>query len=48
MNFTSLIVQLISGAVGGNAAGTVSKDMSLGPLGNTFAGALGGGVGDRS
>lgn len=47
MNLTSLIIQLISGAIGGNAVGAYSKDMSLGPLGNTIAGALGGGVGGQ-
>jgi len=47
MNLTALIIQLIAGALGGNAAGRVSKDMTLGPLGNTIAGALGGGVGGQ-
>jgi uncharacterized membrane protein YeaQ/YmgE (transglycosylase-associated protein family) len=44
MNLTALIIQLIGGALAGNAAGNFSKDTSLGPLGNTVAGALGGGV----
>jgi hypothetical protein len=47
MSLTALIIQLISGAIGGNAVGSVAKDMSLGPLGNTIAGALGGGVGGQ-
>jgi hypothetical protein len=47
MDVTSLIIQLISGAIGGNAAGAASKDISLGPLGNTIVGALGGGVGGQ-
>jgi hypothetical protein len=47
MDVTSLIIQLISGAIGGNAAGSVAKDTGLGPLGNTIAGALGGGVGGQ-
>jgi hypothetical protein len=47
MDLTSLIIQVISGAIGGNAAGAAAKDMSLGPLGNTIAGALGGGVGGQ-
>ena len=38
----NLIIQLIAGAVGGNAAGAASKDISLGGLGNTIAGAIGG------
>ena len=33
----NLIIQLIAGAVGGNAAGAASKDISLGALGNTLA-----------
>jgi hypothetical protein len=47
MNFTALIIQLIAGALGGNAAGNISKDINLGPLGNSIAGALGGGVGGQ-
>jgi hypothetical protein len=38
----NLIIQLIAGAVGGNAAGAALKDLDLGKLGNTIAGALGG------
>jgi uncharacterized membrane protein YeaQ/YmgE (transglycosylase-associated protein family) len=38
----NLIIQLIAGAVGGNAVGAASKDISLGTLGNTIAGAVGG------
>jgi hypothetical protein len=45
MDLTSLVIQLIGGALGGNAAGAVSKDTSLGPLANSIVGALGGGVG---
>jgi hypothetical protein len=41
----NLIIQVIAGAIGGNVAGTASKEMSLGPLGNTIVGAIGGGVG---
>jgi hypothetical protein len=44
MNLTTLMIQLIAGALGGHGVGTLSKDTSLGPLGNTIAGALGGGV----
>jgi hypothetical protein len=47
MNLTALIIQLIAGALGGNAAGSVSKDVNLGPLGNSIAGALGGGIGGQ-
>ena len=38
----NLIIQLVAGAVGGNAVGAGLKDLNLGPLGNTIAGALGG------
>jgi uncharacterized membrane protein YeaQ/YmgE (transglycosylase-associated protein family) len=38
----NLIIQLIAGALGGNAAGAASKDVNLGTLGNTIAGAIGG------
>jgi hypothetical protein len=47
MNLTTLIVQLIGGALGGYAAGNVSKEMNLGTIGNAIAGALGGGVGGQ-
>ena len=39
---TNLIIQAIGGAIGGNAIGATLKNMDLGPLGNTIAGALGG------
>jgi uncharacterized membrane protein YeaQ/YmgE (transglycosylase-associated protein family) len=45
MDTTSLIVQLISGAVGGNLAGALMKYKSLGTLGNSLTGILGGGLG---
>jgi hypothetical protein len=38
----NIIIQLIAGAVGGNAAGAGLKDYNLGTPGNTIAGALGG------
>ncbi len=38
----NLIIQLVSGAVGGNAVAAGAKKISLGPLGNTIAGAIGG------
>jgi len=47
MNLTALIIQLIAGALGGHAAGAAGKDINLGPLGNTIAGAVGGGVGGQ-
>jgi hypothetical protein len=36
----NLIIQAIGGAIGGNAIGATLKNMDLGPLGNTIAGAL--------
>src|SRR5258708_5006074 len=38
----NLIIQLIAGVVGGNAAGAALKDYNLGNLGNTIARAIGG------
>lgn len=46
-NLVPLLVQLISGAVGGNAAGSLLKKFSLGTLGNSIAGILGGGIGGQ-
>ena len=45
MDVTILLIHLISGALGGNAAAAVSKNDTLGTLGNTLAGAIGGAVG---
>lgn len=39
------IISLVSGAVGGNVAGALMKKSSLGVLGNTLAGIVGGGAG---
>ena len=39
------IISLITGAIGGNVAGAVFKNLTLGPLGNTIAGVVGGGAG---
>ena len=47
MDITSLLVSLITGAVGGNAAGALLKKFSLGTLGNTIAGLVGGGLGGQ-
>jgi len=43
----ALIIQLISGAVGGNIAGAILKNFNLGPIGNSIAGLVGGGVGGQ-
>ncbi|MCB2263307.1 MAG: hypothetical protein LGR52_10280 [Candidatus Thiosymbion ectosymbiont of Robbea hypermnestra] len=40
-----MIIQLVSGAVGGNIAGGLFKNLSLGTLGNSIAGIVGGGLG---
>jgi len=42
-----IIVQLVSGAVGGNVAGAAMKDKSLGTIGNSIAGIVGGGIGGQ-
>lgn len=42
-----LIIQLISGAAGGNFAGSLMKNLSLGTIGNSLAGILGGGIGGQ-
>jgi len=42
-----LIIQLISGVVGGNVAGAQLKEKSLGVLGNSLAGLVGGGLGGQ-
>jgi len=47
MNIVALIIQLISGAVGGNVAGALMKNLSLGPVGNSIVGILGGGLGGQ-
>ncbi len=47
MDISSLIIQLVSGALGGNAAGSMNKVTDLGPVGNTITGALGGGLGGQ-
>jgi hypothetical protein len=44
---TDLLVQAIAGALGGNAVGRASKNIDLGPLGNTLSGAIGGGLGGQ-
>jgi uncharacterized membrane protein YeaQ/YmgE (transglycosylase-associated protein family) len=47
MNWLPLIVSLVSGGVGGNIAGAVIQKFNLGPVGNTIAGLVGGGVGGQ-
>ena len=45
MDIVSLLIQLASGALGGNAAGALFKNLSLGTLWNSVAGVAGGGLG---
>jgi hypothetical protein len=40
-----LLIQLGSGAIGGNVAGKVMPQFNLGTLGNSIAGIAGGGIG---
>lgn len=39
-----ILINLIAGAIGGNAAGKASPSFDLGTLGNTIAGLVGGGI----
>lgn len=41
----NLIISLFSGVIGGNVAGAAMQDKSLGPVGNSVAGLVGGGIG---
>jgi hypothetical protein len=43
----AIIIQLLSGAAGGNIAGALLKNVSLGPVGNSIVGVLGGGIGGQ-
>ncbi|WP_395769716.1 hypothetical protein [Arenimonas sp.] len=43
-----MIIQLVSGAVGGNAAGAALKNLSLGNTGNSVVGAIGGLLGSMA
>jgi uncharacterized membrane protein YeaQ/YmgE (transglycosylase-associated protein family) len=45
MDLASLLISLVSGAVGGNIAGAAMHDKSLGAVGNSIAGIVGGGLG---
>jgi uncharacterized membrane protein YeaQ/YmgE (transglycosylase-associated protein family) len=42
MDITALIVSAISGLVGGNLTGAALKDKSIGAIGNSIAGIIGG------
>ncbi|RUO98209.1 hypothetical protein [Hyphomicrobium sp.] len=45
MEYIPLLLQVVSGALGGNVAGSLLKSLSLGMLGNTITGIVGGGIG---
>ncbi|ARV09845.1 hypothetical protein BTO05_09395 [Winogradskyella sp. PC-19] len=45
--YLPLIIQLVSGAVGGNVVGKLAKNLDLGTLWNSVAGILGGGLGGK-
>jgi hypothetical protein len=47
MDMINLLIQLLSGAVGGNVAGGLSRTGGLGAPGNTLAGVVGGGIGGQ-
>jgi len=47
MSYLPLIIQLVSGLVGGNALGAAVKNLNLGPVGNSIAGLLGGVLGGQ-
>ncbi len=40
--FIDLIIQIVAGVIGGYAAGATLKNCTLGAIGNTIAGAIGG------
>ncbi len=43
-SITNLVIQIIGGILGGHAAAVAAKEYSLGVLGDTLAGAVGGGL----
>jgi uncharacterized membrane protein YeaQ/YmgE (transglycosylase-associated protein family) len=47
MDWMSIIISLVSGAVGGNAAGKLLKNFDMGTLWNSVAGIVGGGIGGQ-
>jgi uncharacterized membrane protein YeaQ/YmgE (transglycosylase-associated protein family) len=40
MDIAGLLVQVVSGAIGGSAAGAAAKNYSLGTIGNVIAGVI--------
>jgi hypothetical protein len=47
IDIVTLLVQLVSGALGGNIVGGILRRLSLGVVGNTLAGIIGGGIGGQ-
>lgn len=47
MSYLPLIIQLLSGAAGGNLAARIFPRLSLGSAGNSILGILGGGLGGQ-
>lgn len=47
MDFLPLVIQLLTGTVGGNVTGKLAPKLNLGTLGNSIAGILGGGLGGQ-
>ena len=45
MDIITIIIDVMAGAIGGNATGAAAKQYSLGPAGNTIAGVIGGVIG---
>ena len=45
--YLPLILQLVTGALGGNVAGKLLKNLSLGTVGNSLVGIIGGGLGGQ-
>jgi uncharacterized membrane protein YeaQ/YmgE (transglycosylase-associated protein family) len=46
-NIVAIIIQLVCGALGGNAAGALMKKLSLGTVINSIVGIVGGGLGGQ-
>ena len=44
-SLVNVILALVAGAIGGNVVGAMLRQYNLGPLGNSIAGILGGGLG---
>ena len=45
MDITQLVIHMVSGVIGGHASASLTRDTSLGSVGNTIVGAIGGGIG---